>query len=319
MLERAEKSAATEMAGTGPQTEDGARFVTVGAARRRLAVRLDGSLEDPKKIPVVCLAGLVRNSSDFAALVGHLHDMVEPDWPVVRIDLIGRGQSAREERGTAYETGRDVADVLSVLWSLGIGRATWVGENHGGQVIELMAVTHPGAIAGAALIDAGPVIDVRGLVRLRTNLEYLGEIRGEAAFLDAARHILAPVYPLLSHSALDRLALRTHRVGRRGRIEPRFDPRIVRALAEFENTDVLATQWQIFDALGHAPLMIMRTELSDLLRADVFDKMARRRPGAVRIDIPNEGSPALLDGPSETGSLAGFVSVVSAEDRKAKG
>jgi pimeloyl-ACP methyl ester carboxylesterase len=268
---------------------------------------------------VVCVPGLIRNASDFSALVGHLHDMLEADWPVIRIELIGRGESAREERRTPYETGRDVADVLSAVWSLGIGRAIWVGENHGGQVIELMAVSHPGAIAGAALIDAGPVIDVRGLVRLRTNLDYLKDIRGETAFFDAARHILGPVYPLLSTSALDRLALRTHRVGRRGRIEPKYDPRIVRTLADFENTDVLSTQWQIFDALGHAPLMIMRTELSDLLRAEVFEKMARRRPGAIRIDIPNEGSPALLDGPSETGSLAGFVSVISAEDATGKG
>lgn len=319
MLDRAKPSAATDMGGDAPEASGGLRRVTVGPARRQLAVRLDGSLEDRRKIPVVCLPGLIRNSSDFEALAGHLHDMLEPDWPVIRIDLIGRGDSTREIRGTPYETGRDVADVLSAVWSLGVGRAIWVGENHGGQVIELMAVTQPGAIAGAALIDAGPVIDVRGLVRLGTNLEYLEEIRGETAFFEAARQILGPVYPLLSTSALDRLALRTHRVGRRGRIEAKYDPRIVRTLADFENTDVLSTQWQIFDALGHAPLMIMRTELSDLLRAEVFDKMARRRPGAISIDIPNEGSPALLDGPSETGALAGFVSVISAEGATKKG
>ena len=104
--------------------------------------------------------------------------------------------------------------------------------------------------------------------------------------------------------------------GKRGRIEPKFDKRIVRGLDKFQNTDLLSPQWQIFDALGHAPLLLMRTELSDLLRLEVFDKMTQRRGDALRVIVPNEGSPALLEGPAETGTLAGFVTLVSEEDAR---
>ncbi|HUV32474.1 MAG TPA: alpha/beta hydrolase [Devosiaceae bacterium] len=296
------------------ELEAGPRLITTGAAARKIAVTIDGSLDSGRLTPVVCLAGLNRNGEDFGAFVSHLHDMAAADWPVVRIDLIGRGGSTREIRGVPYSTMQDVADAVSAVRALGVHRAIWVGQNHGGQVIQMLATSHPGMIAGAVLCDSGPVIDVRGLVRLRNNLDFLADIRGETGFLEAYRQILGVAYPLLPASGLDKVALRTHRVGKRGRIEPRFDPRIVRGLDGFENSDVMSPQWQMFDALGHVPLMIMHTELSDLLRIDVFDKMAQRRPGAIRIDIPNEGSPALLEGPSEAGSLAGFVSVVSDED-----
>lgn len=302
---------------SGPaETPAEVRLVTVGAAKRRVAVHFSGSLEDPRRTPLVCLPGLVRNAEDFAAITRHLGDMAAPDWPVLRLDLIGRGAATRELRGGHYSTIQDTTDALSAVWSLGVHRAIWLGENHGGQIIQMLAVSHPTTIAGAILVDSGPAIDVRGLVRLRNNLDYLADIRGEAAFFDAYRHILSVIYPLLSDSALDRLALRTHKIGKRGKVIPRFDMRIVRGLDMFENSDVLSPQWQMYDALGHAPLMIMRTELSDLLRVDVFEKMAARRNNAIRIDIPNEGSPALLDGPSEAGAIAGFVSVVSEENRQ---
>ncbi|MEX1180653.1 MAG: alpha/beta hydrolase [Cucumibacter sp.] len=307
-----------EKAKAAAEDKDPPRLITVGAAQRKIAARLDGSLDNGRLTPVVCLAGLVRGGEDFSALARQLHEMAAADWPVIRIDLIGRGGSTPELRRLPYSTMQDAADALAATRALGVHRAIWLGQNHGGQVIQTIAVYHPGAIAGAILCDSGPAIDVRGLVRLRGNLDYLASIRGETAFLEASRQILSVAYPLLSTAGLDRLALRTHRVGRRGRIEPKFDMRIVRGLDKFENTDLLSAQWQMFDALGHAPLMIMRTELSDLLRVDVFDKMAGRRRDAIRIDIPNEGSPGLLEGPSEAGALAGFVSFVSEEDLKTR-
>lgn len=304
------------MALRAESSEDSPRLVTAGNAERQLAARLTGRLGNPRQLPLICLPGLVRNSEDFEALIPRFADIAGSDWPVLRIDLIGRGDSTPEHRRQAYSTARDAEDALSVVRSFGISRAVWLGQNHGGQVIQMIAVSAPEAIGGAILCDSGPVIDVRGLVRLRNNLDYLASIRGEEAFLDASRQINQVAYPLLPAAALDSLALRTHRVGKRGRIEPKFDKRIVRGLDKFQNTDLLSPQWQIFDALGHAPLMLMRTELSDLLRLEVFDKMTQRRGDALRVIVPNEGSPALLEGPAETGTLAGFVTLVSEEDAR---
>jgi pimeloyl-ACP methyl ester carboxylesterase len=304
------------MAMPAENPENAPRLVTVGGATRQLAVRLHGSLGNRRRLPLICLPGLIRNSEDFEALIPRLADIAGPDWPVLRIDLIGRGASTPELRRQTYSTAQDAEDALSAVRSFGISRAVWLGQNHGGQVIQMIAVSAPEAIGGAILCDSGPVIDVRGLVRLRNNLDYLASVRGEAAFLDASRQINQVAYPMLSAAALDRLALRTHAIGRRGRIEPKFDRRIVRALDKFENTDLLSPQWQIFDALTHAPLMLLRSELSDLLRVDVFDKMTQRRRDALRVIVPNEGSPALFEGPAETGTLAGFLTLVSEEDAR---
>ena len=154
------------MALRAESSEDSPRLVTAGNAGRQLAARLTGRLGNLRQLPLVCLPGLVRNSEDFEALIPRFADIAGSDWPVLRIDLVGRGDSTPENRRQAYSTARDAEDALSVVRSFGISRAVWLGQNHGGQVIQMIAVHAPEAIGGAILCDSGPVIDVRGFFGL---------------------------------------------------------------------------------------------------------------------------------------------------------
>jgi hypothetical protein len=75
-------------------------------------------------------------------------------------------------------------------------------------------------------------------------------------------------------------------------------------------------QWPLFDALAIAPLLLLRTQLTDQLRRETFDEMRRRRPDALALTIAGQGSPALFDQSEEIEAVAQFVLGISQrEDR----
>ncbi|MCF4098154.1 alpha/beta hydrolase [Maritalea sp. P4.10X] len=245
--------------------------------------------------------------SDFAAFADQFSSFAKRNWPIIRVDLIGRGHARKERRHRPYSTLQDASDMAEFCRALGIDDAIWFGQGHGGQVIMALAAQHPSVIAGAILCDAGPIINARGLVRLRNNLAYLSKLRGQNAIRDSLRRILRVDYPNLGDGTLDQIGARTHVPTPKARLEPRFDMRLADQLNAFDNDDVLQANWHLFDALGKMPILLIRTQHTDLLRAEVFQMMCKKRPEALNYEIKGEGSPALLEGADELGVIADFV------------
>jgi pimeloyl-ACP methyl ester carboxylesterase len=286
------------------------RSITVDGATDRIAVHVAGRLDD-RRIPLLCLAGYHRNMTDFAALIGYLHRMAEGDWPVVLVDLRGRGRSSDRRDKRAYSSVHDAHDVAVVASALAIEHAILLGQGYGGQVIMAVAAERPTLNAGAVLIDAGPVSDPRGLVRLRNNLSDLEQSGNEATMRRMARQMLAVDYPGATEPELDALALRTHYVDRGGHFRALFDRRLIDLLSGFEHDDVLVAQWPLFNALGTAPLMMMRTQYTEQLRRETFEEMMHRRRDAQGYIIEGQGSPALLDNSDDVRPIAEFVRTVT--------
>ncbi|MGV8855030.1 MAG: alpha/beta fold hydrolase [Devosia sp.] len=272
----------------------------------RAAVHVAGTLSR-HRVPVLCIAGYQRNMSDFSAFTAFFRRLGDAAPPLVLLDLPGRGRADNRARAADYNTLTDARDVAAIITALGIERAIVLGQGQGGQVAMALAAAHPLLIAGTVLLDSGPVTDSRGIVRLRNNLEHIGTLRGSKAVTVGFRRILAGDYPGLPDEQLDGLMGRSHFVDKRGRARPLFDPRLMAALAEISFDDVLTAQWSLFDALSCAPLMLLRTQLTDQLRRETFDEMVRRRPDALALTIAGQGSPALFDQHEEIEAVAGFV------------
>lgn len=78
------------------------------------------------------------------------------NFRVINLDLRGHGRSGHVTAPfSLYDA---VSDVLAVLDSLNIERATWCGLSIGGMVALRAALTHPDRVAGLILLDtdAGP-------------------------------------------------------------------------------------------------------------------------------------------------------------------
>ncbi len=280
--------------------------IVCGSGAETVAVHIHGDL-NPTTIPVVCVPGYVRNMADFAPLPAAINRLPDAGFTFVLLDLPGRGRSARLSKKVPYSTPRDADTVLDILAALDISRAIIMGQGHGGQVAMLAARKQPGVVAGAILIDAGPVTDPRGLVRTRNNHIYVAGLGRKDAARAALRKILAADYPGETETRLDALGERVYGFDRHGRVQSAFDTRLIDQLGQFDFDDVLEAQWPLFDCLAHAPLMLIRTRLSDQLRASTFDEMANRRSDAATLTISGQGSPALLDGTEERDAIAAFL------------
>ncbi|MGN6157802.1 MAG: alpha/beta fold hydrolase [Devosia sp.] len=283
--------------------------ITVGPANEHVAVHVAGRL-GPGCTPVVCVPGYNRNMVDYFDLVRLGRTLLPEATPLVLVDAKGRGRSSDRHRIRDYTTVADAADLIGICRALGIERAIFLGQGHGGQAVMALAADRPSLIAGTVLIDAGPISDPRGLVRLRTTLHELTGIRGEASLKPMLRRMMANDYPQVPEPALEALAMRTHFVDRRGRLQPLFDPTLIRLLEPFGLDDILVAQWPLFDALGHAPLMMMRTQLTQQLRRETFEEMMRRRRDAEAFVIESQGSPALLDNSDDVQPIVDFVNGV---------
>jgi len=279
---------------------------TIGPADEQIAVHISGR-PAIGRVPLVCVPGYQRNMADFADFANHFHRVYGDDWPIVMIDLKGRGRSSDRTDKSRYISTVDALEVIQVLAALAVDGGIFVGQGYGGQVVMALAAERPNLVTGAVLIDAGPVSDPRGLVRLRNNLRDLEGNRSEAGFRNMARRMLAPDYPAAPEGLLDVLAARTHFLDKRNRVRALFDPHLTGLLEAFEHDDILVPQWQLYDALASTPLLLLRTQLTEQMRRETFEEMLRRRRDAEGYVIEGSGSPALLNTPEDVGPIAEFV------------
>ena len=96
-----------------------------------------------------------------------------------------------------------------------------------------------------------------------------------------------------------------------------FDPRLIDRIKDISFDDILVAQWPLYEALRCAPLMLLRTQLTDQVRRETFEEMAKRRLDAVAITISGQGSPALFDQEAEIEAVAEFVFHVGKGTRRA--
>lgn len=282
------------------------RMVTVGPAHEQMAVHVSGTL-GADRTPLLCVAGYNRNMADWSDFLRLASQNLDKTIPIVLVDLKGRGRSSDRATAGLYSSLRDADDLIEVCRALAFERALFLGQSYGGQVLMALAARRPSLIAGTVLIDAGPVSDPRGLVRLRVTLNQLTGVRGETSLRPMLRRMTATDYPGVAEQVLDALSLRSHFVDKRGRLQPLFDPALIQLLQQFDLDDVLVAQWPLFEALRCAPLLMMRTQLTQQLRRETFEEMMKRRRDADGYVIENQGSPALLDNIEDVEPVTDFI------------
>src|SRR5436305_2873043 len=140
------------------------RFVTAPDGLR-LHVRVYG--KRGRGLPIVCLPGLTRNGADFHELATVLtRDAAQPRL-VITIDSRGRGRSDYDSNPDNYSFPIELADVIAVITALEVGPAIFLGTSRGGILVMLLGAARPGAIAGQILNVLRPVIDTKGLMRIK--------------------------------------------------------------------------------------------------------------------------------------------------------
>lgn len=252
------------------------------------------------RTPVLCLAGLVRNSKDFHDFASRL----AVDRRVVCLDYRGRGQSDRDREWRNYRPEFYVGDIADLLIATDLHPAIIVGTSLGGLLAMALAVARPTALAGVVLNDVGPDVDGAGLSRI---IAYVTAHTPQPDWPSAAS-ALKKNFKNLSITTEEgwmKLARQTYREEPDGTLRYDFDPRIGRALvAASRSTPDL---WPYYRALRRVPTLAIRGELSDVLSAKTFDRMAEEKPDLIRATVAGVGHVPFLGEPECVSAIDDFL------------
>jgi pimeloyl-ACP methyl ester carboxylesterase len=190
-----------------------------------------------------------------------------------------------------------------VTKELGIERLVLVGHSLGGRVSTLFAGRHPERVAGLVLVDIGPELDPRGVMRIRQETEQ--SVEPSFANLDEYARLLSLHYPAAKPHAIQRMARHSARQREDGRWVLKMDPALRGGMAQPEDPDeaaareeqVIQQQWDALEALP-CPTLVVRGAASDVFAADTADRMAddALQKGQLAV-VPQAGHSVMTDNP----------------------
>ena len=205
-------------------------------------------------VPVIALAGLTRNGTDFNHVAPHL------DCRMIRLDYRGRGQSDWADHAT-YTIPQEAADTLALMDHLGLEQAAILGTSRGGLIAMVLAATAHDRLTGVALNDIGPVIDAKGLDVIKN---YIGKPPAQKTYAEAAA-FRDRNWIHFDNVPMDRWLAEVEQHYREtpDGLELRYDPKLRDAVLE-AGAQPTPDLWPLYDALAGLPLALLRGDASDL-------------------------------------------------------
>ena len=255
------------------------------------------------RTPVLCLAGLTRNSKDF-------HDFAESlatGRRVICPDYRGRGRSDADPDRRNYVPRVYVDDVLHLVALTGLHRAVVVGTSLGGLLAMALAAASPTTLAGVVLNDFGPEIGSSGLQAI---IAYVRSDRPQPDLRTAERELrdLQPRLRFQNDAMWSKLVRNSYRRCDDGMFRFDWDVAIVEPL--LGGHEAVPDMWPLFRALGRVPTLALRGEFSDILTPDCFERMATVMPDLRRVGVSGTGHAPSLDEPECVDAIEAFLADV---------
>lgn len=256
---------------------------------------------------ILCLPGLTRNARDFEP-VG---EAFGGKWRVIAVDFRGRGDSDYARDTATYVPATYVADMAALVAQLGLAKVVTLGTSLGGIVSVLLANAMPDKIAGMVINDIGPVIEAKGLARIR---DYVGQGRSFPTWMHAARYLqetTGAAFPDYQISQWLRQAKRLMTLNNSGRVVLDYDMRIAEPFAAAPADAPAGDLWPAFRSLPAVPRLVLRGALSDILSAATLKAMERKIAGLETLTLARTGHAPTLDEPEAQAAIARLLEKVA--------
>lgn len=278
----------------------------------RLYARHYPAAQKSKRRPVLCLAGLTRNSRDFHRLALALSTHPATPRDVFTLDTRGRGGSGYDKDWKNYTVPNEMQDVLDFMSMMDLAHCGIVGTSRGGLITMVMAAAQPTRIGAVVLNDIGPVIEMQGLIRIAG---YVGRTPVPKAWSDAARvvkQLSERDFPNLSLTDAEAFARQLFNE-KNGKPVAGYDAKIARGFSVLDGP--IPPLWPQFIALKRAPVLVIRGANSDLLSQATVDEMKKRHPNCTSYTVANEGHAPLLWDAGSQGAIADFFAKSDAQSQ----
>ncbi|MBY0561284.1 alpha/beta hydrolase [Hyphomicrobium sp.] len=245
--------------------------------------------------PVLCLAGLTRNSRDFHDVAMALSRGAVPR-DVFTLDTRGRGLSDHDANWKNYAVPIETQDVIDFLTMLGLHNVGVIGTSRGGLVSMVLAAVQPSLIGAVVLNDIGPVIDAEGLARIAG---YVGRVPLAKNWEDATRivgDLFRRDFPKMTDKDFEAVARQLFNE-RKGKPARGYDPKLANCLSVLDGP--IPELWPQFEAMKRVPVLVIRGANTDLLSEKTVEEMHQRHPRLKSLTVPDEGhAPLLRDAPT---------------------
>ena len=256
---------------------------------------------DPRNRDVlICVHGLARSSRDFDDLARALCGQ----FRVVCPDIAGRGDSDRLADPMLYAIPQYVSDMVTLIARLDVETVSWTGTSMGALIGMALAAQTGTPVKKLVLNDAGPVLARAALERIAS---YVGLAPRFPSIEKAEEYVRAVSASFGPHSdAQWRFLTETWlRKDADGSYRAHYDPRIAEPFrANMPEKDL--ELWPIYDAV-RCPTLVLRGELSDLLRRETAGQMASRGPKARVVEIRGVGHAPTLMHPDQIAIVRDFL------------
>lgn len=269
-------------------------------------IRLHARVHEPvsiKRGDVVCLPGLTRDWRDFEPLALAL---AGEGYRVVALDFRGRGLSAHDPVLMHYHIPYEAVDTLQVMTALKMKSAHFIGTSRGGMVTMYLATVAREKIQSAVLNDIGPVLEMKGLMRIAS---YVGKARPISSWDEAIAALQRsnPGFESFSSDDWMRFARATF-VERDGQLVMLYDPAIGHVFSMIDPSKPFPTLWPWYDALKGIKTLILRGENSDLLSDETCNIMLSHNPAAQLFVARGEAHAPMLGRPLTCDAIIQFLS-----------
>jgi pimeloyl-ACP methyl ester carboxylesterase len=266
--------------------------------------------------PVLCLAGLTRNSRDFHAIALALSRSSTPSRDVFTLDTRGRGLSERDKNWKNYAVPIEMQDVIDFMTMLGLRQTGIIATSRGGLITMVLAAVQPSLVGPVVLNDIGPVIEMDGLARIAG---YVGRVPLPKSWADATRivsDLMQRDFPNITDAEAETVARQLFNE-KNGKPVSGYDPKLAKSLSVLDGPP--PKLWPQFEALKRRPLLLVRGANSDLLSEETVEEMKRRHPQMTSIVVPGEGhAPLLRDAPTIS-AIASFFAGTDDTDGEGQG
>ncbi|WP_166417515.1 alpha/beta fold hydrolase [Cochlodiniinecator piscidefendens] len=258
--------------------------------------------DEGEGIPLICLSGLTRNSSDFDYVVPHLKSN-----RIIRLDYRGRGASEWANHAT-YTIPVEARDTLELMGHLGLQKAAFLGTSRGGLIAMGLAAFAKQCLLGVCLNDIGPSLAPEGLKNIMT---YLGRRPPQKTFEEVAQS-RAKFMIGFDNISDQRWLEEAHRhyIEVENGLNINYDRNLRKAVEEAAKQPS-ADLWPFFDALDGIPLALIRGQNSDLLSMETVDEMQCRRPDLMFADVPDRAHVPFLDEPQSLAVIHRFLDKIN--------
>jgi len=244
-------------------------------------------------VPVLCLAGLTRNSKDFHVVASRLAETRR----VIVPDYRGRGLSDYARDWKTYQPEVEMADTIKLLDHLGIGKFAIIGTSRGGLIAMLMGMTIKDRLAGVVLNDIGPKLEEDGLIRIADSINKRSQSDSWREAGDGLKRYSDGFKGL---SADDWLAFaRNLYREKNGKIVPDYDFDLTKTFptSDFVRSGRIPEAWELFASFEGLTVGVIRGENSDLLSVETLEKMRKAHNGLIVATVPNRAHVPFLDEP----------------------